>query len=162
MRHSIRRFMAVLMALTMCFAFSATAFAAEVPEDTVITAESNANAGDEGIMPESINGSISGYAQQTIDKDHNVMYVFCDASGGAVFGSGMGVTVKTSCSTSAYRVTVHGYAKTGTADSFWFGMSTNDERAIGDLTHYNPSCYAIEFTLPDNCPSFLAQVWIYG
>lgn len=159
MKHSMKRIIAAIMALTMCFALNATAFAAEATEDTAVVAESTSGVADEGIMPL---GSISGYAQQTIDKDHNVIYVFCDSSGG-LLGSGMGVTIKTSCSTNAYRVTAHGYAKTGgTADQFWIGMSTNDEREVHDLTHYNTTCYAIEFTLPANCPSFLAQVWIYG
>lgn len=169
MKTFIKRFTSLFVVLAMCLSLGClTAFAAEIPEEVNTPTEANVTSFevasitpvDENIMPR---GSISGYAQQVIDKNHKVMYVFCDAQGGAIVGSGYGVTVKTNCPSGDYRVVVHGYAKTGgDADAFWFGMSTNDEHQMHDLTQYQTTCFAIEFTLPDDCPSFTAQVWIYG
>ena len=151
-----RRLLGILLSVVLCISMSSTTFAAEetaVPttEDGIIFTE-----GEEGVMPLS---SLSGYEQKKITPTDNTIYINCTSSG----SGGMGITIKTSCSSGTYTVAYSGRATSGSASGISLTtIRTNDEDQYGSLFQDNLKQYKITFTVPDNVSSFLVQVWIYG
>lgn len=159
-----RRLFSCLLALALCLSMSVSAFATEIEtvDNTVAPVvykdNMDASSGDDsGIMPLS---SLSGYAYQRIYKGNHIMFIDCDGSG----IGGMGITIKTDCSTvNPIKVVGHVADGCGFASEIKSTpMTTKQELKLNNLSHMGLSRYIIAFDIPDGTPEFDAYVWIYG
>lgn len=161
MKHLKKRIFTSLLAMAMCLSMSLPVCAAEPTEnDAIFYGTFTITAGDEGIMPL---GTIGGYGQATITHSNNTIYISCDSEGSET-GSGMGITIKTTCSKDNGAIVGFDGEKYsgGDASKITGYMGLNSEVKRSNLYQNNTTGYRISFTLPQNCPSFTVQVWIYG
>ena len=159
--------LATIMIVSVC---SAQTFAAEVKPEAENTATKatmyNIELNSEGIVSVTdINGkeleesSISGYAQGNVTSTSTGFIVDVDASG----MGGMGVTVKTTCSTWQ-----NGTIKFTLANNYGDvvirgeDIPSNGERKFEGLFHISPSYFSASFQGIPSGHTIFAQVLIYG
>lgn len=172
---NIKRTLAIIMAIAMCFSMSTFAFATEpsdseepsaiygnvIGEATYLVSDGDMtlvdSSGDTaGIMPLS---SIGGYNQKTITGGKGSILIDCNGQG----WGGMGITIRTSCSYGDYPLIFEGLATIGSGSYIQGVISTNGEKFFSDLGQNNLDVYAITFQGTQSyTPDFLVRVWIYG
>lgn len=158
----LSKLFSLLVVVALCLAMSVPAFAADVNADT----NSNRLIGcvtlrvdENGTTPISTRSSISGYGHVTINGDGQGVYINCNGEG---FG-GMGVTVKTTCSSGTHTIQMFGMPVMGDASIISSrNMTTNQELKFNNLWQSDLSRYFVGLTCPSGTPPFLAEVWIYG
>lgn len=161
------------------FSLSATAFAAEngtnsnnennaTMYNVVLNSDGIVSVSDEngdivsisdeesGIMPLS---SISGYNKGNLTSSSRGFLVWVDASG----IGGMGVTVKTTCSTwKNGTITFNLAANTGAIPIKDAHISSNGETKWNDLLHGSPAYFLADFSGIPSGHTVTAEIWIYG
>lgn len=173
---TIKRTLAIILAISMCFSMSTVALAADpstssedpslcgnvigqatylVSDGHITLTESRGNTS--GIMPLS---SVSGYNQGAIVNGYGTLYIRCNGTG----KGGMGITIQTGCSYGDYKIHYHGYSMYGDAGEIKGDMYTNDEVKLYDCWQYNLTEYVIDFSAydDDGTPQFFVKVWIYS
>lgn len=137
-----KRFIALFIAITMCFSLGFTGSAEE-------------------ISPMGLTSSISGYEQATVSDTNPYILVYCTGSG---YG-GMGITIKNTCSAN-YRIGVSVYeGASGRRILDDVKAYTNGEvKYTDDLQHYGDFSlpFLVKFNDIPEGVSFNCQVWIYG
>lgn len=114
-----------------------------------------------GNIPLSLTSSISGYAKKTVSGGSQYIIIPCTSSG----IGGMGITIKTSCSSGTYTVNYSGCCQpgNGTASTIKGSMTTNSEKQINNLYQFGDvSEYYILLSTSNDTPSYTVTVWIYG
>lgn len=161
----LSRLFILCLVIAFCLAATTTSFAADL-EPTSPSSDSHQLIGcvtlsvdENGVTPISARSSISGYGHVTINGEGQGVYINCTSSG---FG-GMGITVKTSCSSGTKNIQMFGTPVIGSASVISVrGMTTNQELKFNNLQQDNLKRYFIGLTCPSGTPPFLAEVWIYG
>lgn len=108
------------------------------------------------------NWTISGYANETVGVGKTAFIVKTPSEAG-LFGSGVGITVDTSCSAGTYDISFAAAPESGKGDAIletWISTNTH-WYSTQKMTHYAPAYYAFFFNVPNNVPDFNIQVWIY-
>ena len=175
----MKKFFSILLAMVMTFSLFATAFAAEPAVDSnnennatmynvVLNSDGIVSVSDENgdivplsdgesdIMPLS---SISGYNKANLTSSSHGFLVWVDASG----IGGMGVTVKTTCSTwKNGTITFNLVANTGANPIKDAHISSNGETKWNNLLHGSPAYFLADFSGIPSGHTVTAEVWIYG
>lgn len=159
MKKFFKRILTGIVATVTCLSMGLNTFAAETTTVDIVN-DTLATTDESIIMPR---GTINGYASKTITPQDNKLIINCTSSGGAWVGSGMGVTVRCTSSSTGKIIGYDGAPTGGSrGDSFSGYVSSNGESYQQNLTQYEAKQYTITFTLPADCPSAYVQVWIYG
>lgn len=166
----MKKVFSILLAFSMVMSLSIPAFAAESPVEVSVAAEAtmytmeltsegivSISDEDGNIMPFS---SISGYQNGNVTENSNSFLVWVDASG----LGGMGVTVKTSCSTWTGTITFNLIGDNGSQPIKNSSISTNGEKNYSNLFHGLPvpNYYLAGFSGIPSGHTIYAQVWIFG
>ena len=167
---TFKRIFSILLALTMCFAISTSAFAAEASDTTneavEVTSDTELNVigeatclvSESGVTVLSTSSSVSGYNQKTISGGSGSLVISCDGTG----TGGMGITIQSYCSYGDYSVDVNGYARRGNASSFETRICTNNPYELHNQWQDYLTEYVVEFEAEAGTPDYLVKVWIYG
>lgn len=175
----VNRFFSVLTAVVMCLSLGFSTYAADLTSADIgndisqkeLVYEVSYLVNDCGVSvlnpdissgkPLSLTSSISGYAQKTVSGGSQYIIIPCTSSGIV----GMGITIKTSCSSGTYTVNYSGCCQPGdgTASTIKGSMTTNSEKQINNLYQFGDvSEYYILLSTSSDTPSYTVTVWIYG
>lgn len=175
----MKKLFSILLTLIMTISISATAFAAETTHDFTKTKTPtmyNVALNSEGIISisdkegntlrdlENANSimplsSISGYNNGNLTSSSKGIIIRVSAEG----IGGMGVTVKTSCSTwTNGTITFNLIADTGANPIQNAKISSNGETKWSNLMHGSPAYFLADFSGIPSGHTVYAQVWIYG